>query len=147
MENIEAVNNEALGALELETGKVAVSMYMNKFQFEKSLMQEHFNENYIESDKYPKATFSGMLEGFDVQDLNGIADSVSYDVNGQLTIHGVTNPMETAVWISRKSDTARVWTTFIVDVASFDIDIPKIVVMNIVEKVEVTAIFTFEIPE
>ena len=145
LENIEAVNNEAMGVLDLSSGKVAVSMSMKRFKFEKSLMEEHFNENYIESDKFPKGTFSGTLVNFDQDGLSELTDSVSYVAKGDLTIHGVTKPLETEVWLKKEGEKL-VWrTVFEVDVASFDIEIPKMVVMNIAEQVEVTAIFQFDL--
>src|SRR5690606_1745103 len=62
VEDIKAENNQVLSIIDFETGDIAITLLMKSFQFEKALMQEHFNENYIESDKYPKANFSGRIQ-------------------------------------------------------------------------------------
>ena len=142
VENIEAINDKAVGAIDLSNGSVAVSMLMKDFEFEKSLMQEHFNENYVESDKYPKSTFKGKIIDFEKNDLTKPGSYVLM-VSGELTIHGVTNPLETEIQCQVSSDSISVKTKFIVAVAKFKIDIPKIVFYNIAEEVEVTSSFNF----
>ena len=61
LEDIEATNKKAIGAIDMKKGTVAVSMLIKNFHFDKSLMEEHFNENYLESEKYPKASFKGTI--------------------------------------------------------------------------------------
>jgi polyisoprenoid-binding protein YceI len=91
-EKIEAHNNRVTSVYEISTGKLEFSVLVNAFQFEKALMQEHFNENYMESAKYPKATFVGKVTSASTIDLK--KDGV-YEVkaDGDLTIHGVTKPI------------------------------------------------------
>lgn len=143
MENIEARNNQVLGAIDLEKGVVAVSMLMKGFRFEKALMEEHFNENYVESDKFPKASFKGKLKEPDPSDFekNG---SFTIAVSGDITIHGITKPLSAEVdfTISDKQVTAK--TVFNITLADFDIDIPGAVVQNIAEEIEITASFQFQ---
>jgi polyisoprenoid-binding protein YceI len=146
VEDIEAENNKALGALDMANGQVAVSMQMKDFKFEKSLMQEHFNENYIESDKYPKATFTGLLEGFDLENVNTSSDALIFPVSGQMTIHGVTNDLDTEVKMIMSEGKLQAETEFVIRIADYDIEIPKVVILNIAEEVEVTARFTFDLP-
>ncbi len=143
VENIEAINDKAVGALDLSNGSVAVSMLMQDFEFEKSLMKEHFNENYVESDKYPKSTFKGKILDFDAEKFKS-PGSFTLKVTGDLTIHGVTNPLETEIQCKVSNESTAVSTKFIVAVAKFKIDIPKIVFYNIAEEVEVTASFNFK---
>ncbi|UOQ72349.1 YceI family protein [Hymenobacter cellulosilyticus] len=69
LEDIEGRSTQAAGVLDLNTGKVAFSVPMKSFIFKRTLMQEHFNENYVESDKYPKATFVGRIAGFQAGQL------------------------------------------------------------------------------
>lgn len=147
LENIEAVNNQSLAAIDLSNGKIAVSMTMSQFQFDKSLMQEHFNENYMESEKYPKGTFTGALAGFNYSDLEALNDSISYKAVGEISLHGVTRPHESIVWLKRDQNLLTAHTSFVLNIADFDIDIPKMVVMNIAEQVEVTSIFKFDLQE
>ncbi len=143
LENIEAINEKVAGALNTSNGEVAVSMLMRDFEFDKSLMQQHFNENYVESDKYPKSTFKGKLSDFD-STLIEKQGMTTFEVSGDLTIHGVTKPLKTNVEINVSGDRIRVETRFMVTVESFDIDIPKVVFYNIAEEVEVTAKFEFK---
>ncbi len=141
LENIEATTSQALGILDLENSKVAVTILMKSFNFDKALMQEHFNENYVESDKYPKATFSGAFDSPVDFTKNG---EIEVPVSGKLTIHGVTQEITTTIKmvISEKNIVAT--TSFLVKVADYNIKIPKVVVTKIAEEVEVNASFNFE---
>ena len=140
VENIEATTNQALGVLDTMTNKVAVSILMKGFHFEKALMEEHFNENYVESDKYPKATFTGTI--MDEVDL-GQPGTVEAKVQGEMTIHGVTNPVEAVIKFVITEEKMTATTTFMIKVADYKIKIPTVVVNNIAEEVEVTANFNF----
>ena len=143
LEDIEAVNNNLLGAIDLDKGTLAVSMSIKGFHFDNSLMEEHFNENYMESDKYPKAQFSGRIKDFSNLDFSK-AGSFDAVVEGQIEIHGVKQPLETVVQFKSSSDQLLANTQFDLSVADFDIDIPKLVIKNIAEVVEVKASFNFK---
>ena len=135
MENIEAVNNQVSSILDVQTGDLAVSAQMIGFEFEKALMQEHFNENYIESEKYPKTTFKGHILNY--TGLPADDNEVAVEVDGELTIHGVTKVIKTAGQIIKSGEAIEVKATFPVAVNDFDIKIPKTVINNIAETVEV----------
>jgi len=137
LENIEAHNHEVLSIIDTESKEVAVSMLMKAFAFEKSLMQEHFNENYVESDKFPKATFKGTFASVEPIDLSkdGIYE---VDVTGDLTIRGITKPITTQGTIEVKEGQVVTKTKFKVAVKDYEIEIPKIVVDNIAEEIEIT---------
>lgn len=138
VENIRAVNQQALAILDARSGEVAVSMLMKGFQFRKALMQEHFNESYVESDRFPKATFEGQIKAFDPSML---LKKTEVTVAGKLTIHGVTRPMETTVTLTPAGDAVNAEAIFPVRVADHDIEIPSVVIDNIAEVVEVTVRF------
>ncbi len=143
LEDIEAKSDKALSIVDLAKGQVAVDMLMKSFEFEKKLMQEHFNENYVESDKYPKAKFSGTFNPSDA--LKAMEDGVyELDVKGELTIHGVTNPVDTKATLSVESGKLKGEVKFNLTVKSFDIKIPSVVAKKIAEEVEVTGIFNYE---
>ena len=146
LEDITAENRQAMAVLDASNGQVAVSMLMRGFEFEKSLMQEHFNENYIESDKYPKATFAGTIKDYDPADLKK-NDKVSKAVIGEITVHGVTRPLNALIFLENKEGVLHVQTRFKVRVADHQIKIPSLVVKNIAEVVEVTADFTLELQQ
>lgn len=145
LENIEAKNNQALAAIDLKTGDVAVSMLMKGFRFEKALMEEHFNENYVESDKFPKATFRGRLLDYDPV-IFKTPEKFSYPVEGELTIHGVTRRLFTKADITVTPRNIVVMVHFKLKVEDFDIQIPMAVINNIAKEVEVNAVFNFDQP-
>jgi uncharacterized protein YjaZ len=89
LEDIEAKNNEVESKLAAANGQVVFTLLMKGFQFENQLMEEHFNENYAESTKYPKADFKGYITN--IKDINFSRDGTyPAKVQGALTIHGVT---------------------------------------------------------
>lgn len=143
LENIEAHNNQGSGVFDAETGQVAFSVLMKGFTFEKALMQEHFNENYMESDQYPKATFKGSVKNFKSMDLlSGEEEKVT--VEGEMTIHGVTKNINVDGEIRLHANTLSIRSTFPVRLADYRIKIPKAVVNNIAEVVEATVEFNME---
>ena len=134
MEDIKADNNQVLSIVDASSGKMAISILMKSFMFKKALMQEHFNENYVESDKYPKSTFKGKVLNFDA--LN--ESSTKAKVKGSLTIHGVSKEVTIEANISKKSDVINIEGEFFVNVADFNIKIPAVVVNNIAKKIKVS---------
>ena len=87
IEDIEADNHQMSGLLDAATGEFAFQLQMRGFHFEKALMEEHFNESYVESEKHPKATFLGRLHGWDANLADGTPQSVT--AKGSFNIHGV----------------------------------------------------------
>ncbi len=143
LEDIEAHNNKVLSIVDLSKGQVAVDLLIKAFEFEKKLMQEHFNENYLESDKHPKATFKGSFEV--PAGLKSMTDGTyEVDVTGDFSVHGVTQPMNTKATLTVAGGKLSGGLVFKVKVEDHDIKIPKVVVRNIADEVEVTATFDFE---
>jgi polyisoprenoid-binding protein YceI len=124
LENIDAVNEHVMAVIDAGKKNIAFSMLMKQFVFPKKLMQEHFNENYVESDKYPKATFSGSYT--ENADLTKDG-SYALNVSGKLTIHGVTKQVLIPATITVKSGVITGTTTFKLNPADYNIDIPFIV--------------------
>ncbi len=139
LENIEAVNKEGTSIFDVESQQIAFSIPITGFQFEKSLMQEHFNENYLESDKYPTATFQGKITGFKT-DGTGKQKATA---TGKMKIHGVEKKVDIEGEILLDKDKAVLTSKFPIKVADYDIEIPKVVFYNIAEVVEVTVEFTY----
>jgi hypothetical protein len=140
VENIEAINEKAQSAIDLKTNEVAFSVPIRGFQFENSLMQEHFNENYMESEQYPRATFRGKIESFEA----GKAVPQQVEAVGTMTIHGVQRQIRANGTMSIADGTILLHSEFPVAVAEYDIKIPKVVFYNIAEVVDVTIEFTYE---
>ncbi len=136
IEDIDAVNNQAVSVINSQTGSVAFSVFINGFLFKKALMQEHFNENYMESAKYPKATFSGKID--DLTKVNFTQDGTyAVSVTGDLTIHGVTKKVTTPATIGVKGQKITANSVFKVSPADYKISIPKIVENNISKTIEI----------
>lgn len=135
VENIDAINNQVSSVIDMESGNLAFSLLMKAFTFEKALMQEHFNEKYVESEKFPKSTFKGSIKDFDKSKFTEGKHEVT--VVGKLTIHGVTQEIEAPGTIEVKGDKLIVNSTFTVEVADYDIKIPSTVRDNIAKTIEI----------
>lgn len=136
LEKIESTNNNAYVVFDAASGQIEWSVLIKGFKFAKALMQEHFNENYMESDQYPKAFFKGTInqKGF------AISRDGSYDVlaTGNITIHGVTKPFSTPGRIMVKNGKINTNSSFTLTIADFNISVPKVVRDNISKTVRVT---------
>lgn len=136
LEDITARNKSAVAVLDTKTGLVQFSVLIKGFEFENAEMQEHFNENYLESDKYPKSEFKGQ-----VINNGGVnyAQPGTYpvQVKGQLTIHGVTKEVQTPGTIKVAPDGVTAQTTFTVQVADYNIKIPALVRDKIAKTVKI----------
>jgi polyisoprenoid-binding protein YceI len=138
LENIEAINQEGLSIFETSSGKIAFNIPIEHFEFEKKLMQQHFNENYLESEKYPTATFQGEITGF--SDAEGKQD---LKVKGKMTIHGVTNEFSAAGSGIKDGKHIVLEASFPIKLEDYKIKIPRVVLYNIAEVVEVTLKFEY----
>ncbi len=136
-ENIEAFNNQVNSALDIGSGDFIFRVLMKSFQFEKALMQEHFNENYIESHKHPNATFSGKVTNLEAIDF-GTPGTYNAVVSGDLTIKGITKSItEEGMFEVNADGTIHGQATFMIAIADFDIKIPRAVINNIAEEIEI----------
>ena len=144
LEKIEAVNNNATSVIDAESGKMEFAVLIKGFQFEKSLMQEHFNENYMESSKFPKALFKGEITNLDAVNFKEDGEYAA-DVKGDLTIHGVTQPKEAAGTITIKDGKISATSKFEITVADHEIEIPSVVRDNIAKTVLVKVEMGYEL--
>ncbi|MEZ4776698.1 MAG: YceI family protein [Bacteroidia bacterium] len=143
MEDIEANNHQVTSILDAGTGEIVFAVLMKSFQFEKALMQEHFNEKYVESAKFPKATFKGKIAN--LEEINFAKDgSYKTKVNGSLTIHGVTKEVSTEGLIVVADGKVSSSAKFPVAVADYDIKIPGVVKDNIAQEIEVTVDMNYQ---
>jgi polyisoprenoid-binding protein YceI len=139
LEDIAAENTKVSTLFNSTTGEIAFSLPINEFTFEKSLMQEHFNEKYMESEKFPKSVFQGKITGFSSA-ATGVQNVMAA---GKLTIHGVTKDVEVPGTIEKQGDKLIIKSKFIVKLEDYSVKIPQIMWQNIAEQVEVTAEFTY----
>lgn len=141
LENIEAHNKAAKPIINTETGDIQIKIAMNAFVFAKPLMQEHFNENYVESDKFPAATFKGKIN----EKVDWTKDG-EYKVTatGTMYIHGVSKEITIDGLIKIAGSDISISSKFNIHVADYKIKIPSLVVQNIAEDVEVKLNATME---
>ena len=140
MEDIEAHTEQVITLLDVKSGEIVSNVLMRSFRFRKALMQEHFNENYVESHKFPKATFKGKVNNLSSVDLTRDGTHM-LDVTGELTIHGVTKPVRVQAEAVVKGGRIQAQASFPLRVKDFDIAIPRLVVNNIAEVVDVKVSF------
>ena len=121
-EPVEAKNKSTTAILDTSNGEIAALLFIKAFEFRVALMQEHFNENYMESDKFSKATFKGNLEKFDASNLNA-----TYQIKGELSIRGQTKNISTLATLKKDGEIINLEAEFDVSPSDFDIKIPSIV--------------------
>ena len=143
LENIDARNNDVASVLNTQTGELAFAVLIKGFHFERALMEEHFNEDYMESDKMPKANFKGKISDFAA--VNMAKDGI-YPVTaeGELTIHGVTKSIHMPGVITLKDGQLEVVATFKIGPKEYDIKIPSLVADKIAETITVTVNCKYE---
>ncbi|GAB2765465.1 YceI family protein [Rhabdobacter roseus] len=135
-ENISAVNAKSQAILNTATGELAVRMNMRDFTFPNKLMQEHFNENYMESDKYPTATFRGKVEPAPHYTQKG---TYAVTAKGTFTVHGQSQERTLSGQLIVTDGTIELQTNFDVALADHKIEVPKIVFVKIAQVINVKA--------
>ncbi len=140
-EEVKASNNAVTAIINTDNGEFAALTFVKGFRFKNALMEEHFNENYAESDTYPKATFKGTIKDFSMETLKTTS---TFEIKGTLTFHGKTKPLDSVVLnITRAEGVLNMTGNFMTNASDFDIKIPKIVKNKIANDIEVS--FKFEL--
>jgi len=134
VEDIKADNNQVVSIIDTETGEIAIQLLMRSFLFKKALMQQHFNESYVESHKYPKALFKGFILNFKEID----SQNSDTEIKGILSIHGREKEINTLVKVEFADGQINLSGDFKVEVADFNIKIPAIVRNNIAKIIKVS---------
>lgn len=142
MEDIDAVNKKVKGLINVKTKGVAFVSTIIGFKFKKPLMEEHFNENYMESDKFKTAIFKGKIVGEVDFEKDGV---YTVKAEGVLNIHGVEKNRTIEGVITVKDGKISLDCKFDVDLADHNIDIPKLVVKNLAKTIKVTVNMDFEL--
>lgn len=136
LENVEAISKEAGSVINTATKELAFQVPLKSFLFAKTMMQEHFNENYVESDKYPTSTFKGKISDDSKVDFTKDG-SYPVTVSGELTLHGVTKKITTPATITIKDGAINAVSKFKVKAEDFNIRIPSLVSEKIAKEIEV----------
>ncbi len=135
-EPVEAINNSTTAILDTETGRIAAQVFIAGFQFRNSLMQEHFNENYMDSHKYPKATFQGSLTDFSIKKLQN--NKGLFELDGTLTIKGVEKKIQIPVSVKEQNNRIYLSGVFSVHPKDYGIKIPSIVRDKIAKDIQIS---------
>ena len=124
-EEVEAVNKKTYCTLITSTGELICWLYIKDFDFKRNLMQEHFNNIYMESSRYPKATFKGEIKNFDINKLTRI--NSFYQIKGKISIKGRTKIIATQASLKRINNGVEFSTQFPLNTDDFRVDIPFVV--------------------
>jgi polyisoprenoid-binding protein YceI len=138
-EEVKATNETVTCILNTDNGEIATLALVKGFRFKIALMEEHFNENYIESSKYPKATFKGKIEGFDYSKIT--TTPKEYFIKGKLELHGKTKDIAIKSKIKKSGDAINLLSNFSINVDDFDIEIPNVVSKKLSKQVAVSLDF------
>ncbi len=128
---VNATNSTVSSIFDKATGELVVQAMVKSFKFKLPLMEEHFNENYMESDKLPKANFKGKVLAYD-------GKSGNYDVEGDLTIHGVTNKVKTKMTIAPDGNKLLLSGGFTVKLSDYNIAVPALAKKTLAETAKIT---------
>lgn len=140
VENIKAENNQVLSIIDLKKRTIAVSMLMNTFIFEKALMKGHFNESYVESDIYPKATFEGEILDFNPEQEG----EQTRMIKGVFVMHGVSKELEIKTKIKNDNGSYILSGTFDTLVKDYNIIIPPLLAGNIAKSITINFRFEYQ---
>ena len=136
-EKIEGINRTVTCVVDTKTGNIQFSVLMKGFEFEKALMEEHFNENYVESEKFPKAEFKGLIDNNDK--VNYSKDGTyTVKVKGKLAMHGETKDVESEGKITVQNGKINAAAEFNVSLADFKISVPGLVADKVSKTAKIT---------
>jgi len=140
IEDITAENKKSVSIFNTETGDIVFAIPIKEFQFAKSLMQEHFNEKYMETEKFPKSTFDGKIVGFDLTKKG----PQSVKAQGKIILHGVTRTLDVPGTMEVQGNRILMKTVFVAKLIDYNIKRPEIMFQKIAEQVDVTIDFTLK---
>ncbi|MES2574920.1 MAG: YceI family protein [Bacteroidota bacterium] len=143
-EEVKAENKNATCVLNVETGEISSIALIKDFQFKIALMEKHFNENYMNSDEYPQATFKGIIEGFNWHIIG--TDTKQFKLKGILKLHGKSQKINTIILLRKSNNGLEMVTDFNVNIKDFGIKIPRILSMKVAESVNIKTLFLFGKP-
>lgn len=141
-EPVGAVNSEVSCILNLKTSEISSLTFLKSFRFKLSLMEEHFNDNYIESDRYPKSYFKGKIENFDISKLTNTP--TAYTIKGKLELHGKSKKISFIANIKKIDKVVTIQSNFTLNADDFNIIIPSIVKNKVSNTINVTTDFALK---
>jgi len=137
MDPVIANNNTVSSLFDKSTGDLVVQAMVKSFKFKSPLMEEHFNENYMESDKFPKTSFKGKVINYD-------SKSGNYEVEGELTMHGVTNKVKSKMEITNEGGKVVISGAFIVKLNDYKLEVPALAKKTLAETAKISVKLALE---
>jgi polyisoprenoid-binding protein YceI len=137
MEDIKADNNQVASVLDASNGELVFQVLIKSFHFDRALMEEHFNENYMESEVYPKASFKGEIDNFSEVDFKKYG-VYNVKVSGEMTLHGVTKEIKVDGTLTVSTEGVEASSQFLIDPENYKIEIPGVVKEKIAKNIEVS---------
>ena len=141
-EPIKATNNNSVSIIDTDNGNIAALIYIKDFEFRLGLMQEHFNENYMYTSKFPKSTFEGVIQNFNFEKLEN--NYTNFIIEGEIEIKGVKKNISTVAFIKKTVEGIDLNTNFNIKLSDYDIKIPRLVFKKIDENVKVSLNYSYE---
>lgn len=138
LDQVVGTSNTVSSILDKSNGDFVVQALVKSFKFKSPLMEEHFNENYMESDKLPKASFKGKV-------LNFEGKTSTYDVEGDLTLHGITNKVKTKMTISSLDSRVSVSGNFVVKLIDYKLEVPSMAKKTLSETAKISIKLELEV--
>lgn len=134
-EEVTATNKVVYCAIDIKKGLVTTEVKMKEFRFKLSLMEEHFNRKYLETDRYPMASFKGTIEGFNINIIG--TSPKEFTIKGEVKIHGKTKKITTKAFLKKVENGLEIVSDFNVKTKDFNVQIPEILSMKVAETVSV----------
>ena len=141
-EEVAATNKKGFCLLNTKSGQVTSVIFMKEFRFKLSLMEEHFNEKYLETNDYPQAVFKGTIEGFNLNIIDH--NPKEFKMKGDLKIHGKTKKINTIVVLRKIDGKLEIISKFSINITDFNIKIPEMLSMKIAETVNIKSQFVLQ---
>ena len=141
-EPIKAKNKSSISIFDVNNGEIAALIKIREFNFRLGLMEEHFNENYLESNIYPTSTFEGSIEDFDKISLDDNFQQIS--IKGTLTIKGESNEILAVGFLKKNNNKIEIKSSFSVKLSEYKIKIPRVVFKKIDEEVKINLSYVYE---
>ena len=136
IEDIDGVNNEVASMLNVKTGEMAFTVLVKSFQFKRALMEEHFNENYLESEKFPKASFKGKIIGLPAINVSANG-TYNVQTEGEMTIHGVTKKITAPGKLTVSGGKITGVSSFKIILSDYNVEIPGVVAEKFSKETEI----------
>ena len=137
MENINAVNKTVVCLLNTKTGDLQFAVLMKGFEFKKALMQEDFNRDFVESNKFPKSEFKGQISNYAAINF-AVNGKYNAEVKGKLSLHGVTKDISANGTVTIKDGKVSLNSVFTIFIADYNITVPRIYLDNISKSIKIT---------